>query len=95
LGYAQSLGQLAGGGSLDPEARYGYEIGKGVIPPAHSTTYSGHTLLDLAAGDFSQPATLAEGKLLMRTLLAHYLGEKPLATRQMLLDLQRVESNKT
>ena len=33
---------------------------------------------------------LAEGKLLMRTLLAHYLGDKPLATRQLLIDLQKL-----
>lgn len=92
LGYAQSLGHLASGGALDPAARYGYEIGKGVIPPSQGLQYSGHALLALAAGDFSQPATLAEGKILMRGLLAHYLGDKPLATRQMLLDLQRVES---
>lgn len=90
LGYAQSLGHLADGGAIDPEARYGYEIGKGVIPPGHATTYSGQTLLALAAGDFSQAATLAEGKLLTRALLAHYLGEKPLATRQLLIDLQKL-----
>ena len=96
LGYAQSLGHLAGGGELDPEARYGYRIGEGVASPwPGATTYSGRTLLSLAAGDFSLPATLAEGKLLMRTLLSHYLGEKPLATRQMLLELQRVESGGT
>ena len=90
LGYAQSLGHLADGGAIDPEARYGYEIGKGVIPPTHATTYGGRTLLAMAAGDFSLPATLAEGKLLMRSLLAHHLGEKPLATRQLLIDLQKL-----
>jgi len=90
LGYAQSLGHLANGGELDPEARYGYEIGKGVIPPTHATTYSGQTLLALATGDFSLPSTLAEGKILTRALLAHYLGEKPLATRQLLIDLQKL-----
>jgi len=26
----------------------------------------------------------------MRTLLAHYLGDKPLATRQLLIDLQKL-----
>lgn len=92
LGYAQPFGRLAEGGVLDPAARYGYEIGKGVVLPTHSGSYSysGATLLAMAAGDFGQPATLAEGKLLMRTLLAHYLGEKPLATRQLLLDLQKL-----
>lgn len=90
LGYAQSLGHLASGGKLDPEARYGYEVGTGVTLPSHATTYSGRTLLALAAGDFSQPVTLAEGKLLMRCLLAHYLGDKPLSTRQLLIDLQKL-----
>jgi len=90
LGYAQSLGQLAGGGELDPEARYGYEIEKGVTPASRGALYSGRTLLALAAGDFSQSVTLAEGKILMRTLLAHYLGDKPLATRQLLIDLQKL-----
>ena len=90
LGYAQSLGHLADGGEIDPGARYGYEIGKGVTLPTHTTTYSGQTLLALAAGDFSLPATLAEGKILTRALLAHYLGEKPLATRQLLIDLQKL-----
>ncbi|MBU1666457.1 MAG: DNA repair protein RecO [Gammaproteobacteria bacterium] len=91
LGYAQSLGHLAACGALDPNAHYGYEVGVGVIPPvSRSPTYSGCSLLALAAGDFSQPATLAEGKILMRTLLAHYLGDKPLATRQLLIDLQKL-----
>jgi DNA repair protein RecO (recombination protein O) len=90
LGYAQSLGLRADGGAIDPESRYGYEIGIGVTLPTQATTYSGRTLLALAAGDFSQPATLAEGKLLMRALLAHHLGEKPLATRQLLIDLQKL-----
>lgn len=91
LGYAQSLGHLAAGGALDPDAHYGYEVGVGVIPPVSRTpTYSGRSLLALAARDFSQPVTLAEGKLLMRTLLAHYLGDKPLATRQLLIDLQKL-----
>jgi len=52
--------------------------------------YSGKTLLDLASGDLSDPSTLSEGKILMRALLAHYLGEKPLATRQLLIDLQKL-----
>ena len=90
LGYAQSLGRLADGGAIDPEARYGYEIGNGVTLMAGGAQYSGRTLLAMAAGDFSLPATLAEGKLLMRILLAHHLGEKALATRQLLIALQKL-----
>ncbi len=91
LGYAQPLGHLAGGGALEPPRRYAYLIGEGVAPLSGSEPgYRGKTLLDLAHGDLSDPATLAEGKLLMRELLAHYLGDKPLATRKLLIDLQKL-----
>ncbi|MEW5786514.1 MAG: DNA repair protein RecO [Pseudomonadota bacterium] len=91
LGYAQPLGHLAGGGVLDPFRRYGYRTGEGVVPrEGRETGYLGKTLLDLELGDLSDPTTLAEGKLLMRGLLAHYLGDKPLATRQLLIDLQKI-----
>jgi DNA repair protein RecO (recombination protein O) len=91
LGYAQPLGHMADGGDLQDSARYGYAYGVGVVPHrAGEPAYLGRTLLDLAQGDLNRPATLAEGKLLMRGLLAHYLGEKPLATRQLLIDLQKL-----
>jgi DNA repair protein RecO (recombination protein O) len=48
---------------------------------------SGQTLLDLAADRFEQPATLVEAKALMRTLINHTLGAKPLYTRQLLREL--------
>lgn len=91
LGYAQPLGHTAEAEDLQASARYGYEFGTGVVSPRPgSTSYLGRTLLDLARGDLTDPTTLAEGKLLMRALLAHYLGEKPLATRQLLIDLQKL-----
>jgi DNA repair protein RecO (recombination protein O) len=91
LGYAQPLGHLAAGGDLDPQRRYGYQIGSGVVALRQDEAgYLGKTLLDMAMGDLSDPATLAEGKLLMRGLLSHYLGDKPLATRQLLIDLQKL-----
>ena len=48
---------------------------------------SGKTLLDLAADNFDDLATLAEAKPLMRALINHYLGAKPLYTRQLLREL--------
>lgn len=91
LGYAQPLGHLAEGGDLEPRLRYAYLIGEGVAPlVGNEPGYRGKTLLDLAQGDLSDPTTLAEGKLLMRELLAHYLGDKPLATRKLLIDLQKL-----
>lgn len=91
LGYAQPLAHRADGGDIDPARRYAFQPGVGVL--AHSPpdpAYLGKTLLDLAAGNLDDATTRAEGKLLMRALLSHYLGDKPLATRQLLLDLHKL-----
>lgn len=91
LGYAQPLGHLDNDDSLLPDRRYSYVLGHGVTQLQHNDTgFHGKTLLDMATGDLSDPITLAEGKILMRSLLAHYLGDKPLATRQLLIDLQKL-----
>jgi DNA repair protein RecO (recombination protein O) len=91
LGYAQPLGHLDNHDALQPARRYSYTLGHGVTPWQRDTPgYLGKTLLDLASGDLSDPITLAEGKILMRSLLAYYLGDKPLATRQLLIDLQKL-----
>ena len=49
---------------------------------------SGKTMLDMARDDYSDAQTQSQSKQLMRYLLAHYLGDKPLHTRQLLIDLQ-------
>ena len=49
---------------------------------------SGKTMLDIAHDDYSDATTQNQSKALMRYLLAHYLGDKPLHTRQLLIDLQ-------
>ncbi|HQM86489.1 MAG TPA: DNA repair protein RecO, partial [Methylotenera sp.] len=49
---------------------------------------SGSTLLDMAKDNYQNSLTQAQSKQLMRYLLAHYLGDKPLHTRQLLIDLQ-------
>jgi len=88
LGYAQTLTHDAEGERLRPENRYGYVFDRGVVEAVQNgPSYAGKTLLDMAAGDFSDPRTLAEGKLLMRALLNHYLSDKPLLTRQLLVEL--------
>lgn len=51
---------------------------------------SGKTLLDMEREDYSDPATLAQSKQLMRFLLAHHLGGQPLNTRQILIDLMQL-----
>jgi DNA repair protein RecO (recombination protein O) len=50
----------------------------------------GKTLLDMERGDYSDSATLAQSKHLMRFLLAHQLGGAPLNTRQILIDLMQL-----
>ncbi len=89
LGYAQTLSHLSDGNEIHPEGRYAYVFGEGVVDtPGGAGVYLGKTLLDMAAGDYVDPRTLAESKQLMRALINHYLGDKPLLTRQLLVDLQ-------
>lgn len=88
LGYAQTLTHTAEGEPVRPDRRYGYAFGHGVVAAEAGPSYAGKTLLDLAAGDYSDPRSLAEAKLLMRALLNHYLADKPLLTRQLLVELQ-------
>ena len=54
----------------------------------HSIQLSGKTMLDIAHDDYTDVTTQNQSKGLMRYLLAHYLGDKPLHTRQLLIDLQ-------
>lgn len=89
LGYAQTLDRTVAGEPVRADASYGYVFGQGVVPAQGTEpACSGKALLDMAAGDYSDPRTLAEGKQLMRALINHYLGDKPLHTRQLLRDLQ-------
>lgn len=88
LGYAQTLTHMADGEAVEPGRRYGYSLDHGVVAAGGGPVYAGKTLLDMAAGNFSDPRTLAEGKQLMRILINHYLADKPLLTRQLLVELQ-------
>ncbi|MES2114611.1 MAG: DNA repair protein RecO [Pseudomonadota bacterium] len=51
---------------------------------------AGKTLLDMERADYSDAATQAQSKQLMRFLLAHHLGGAPLNTRQILIDLMQL-----
>jgi DNA repair protein RecO (recombination protein O) len=54
---------------------------------ANGIPVSGQTLLDLDQDRLDSPVTRTESKLLMRALINHHLGGKPLYTRQMLKEL--------
>ena len=51
---------------------------------------SGQTLLDMADDDFSRAQTLAQSKHLLRMLINHTLGGKPLHSRRVLQELQEL-----
>lgn len=48
----------------------------------------GKTLLDMAAGDYSDPRTRRESRALMRQLIAHHLDGKLLQSRRVFIELQ-------
>ena len=90
IGYAATLDRLAVSGEpVSAAACYRYQPGHGVVPEdaGAGIAVSGRTLLDLAAGEFAAPATLGEGKHLMRALIQHHLGGKALYTRLLLQEL--------
>ena len=77
------------GAAIDPTARYVFQPERGALRAAGQPgcMVSGQTLIDLAADHFERQATLVEAKALMRTLINHTLGAKPLYTRQLLREL--------
>lgn len=75
----------AGAYVVDPE-RGARAAGAGEVWPV----VLGKTLLDMEREDYTDPATQAQSKQLMRFLLAHHLGGQPLNTRQILIDLMQL-----
>jgi DNA repair protein RecO (recombination protein O) len=76
------------------ESSYVYMIERGPIrtggSPGNGVELSGQTLIDMQSGDFTNAVTQQQSKLLMRTLINHYLGDQVLHTRQLLRDLQEL-----
>jgi DNA repair protein RecO (recombination protein O) len=92
IGYAATFNVEAGSGRpVEMDRSYIYQPERGPWLENGSgregISVSGKTLIDLAAGNFDDSVTLAEAKPLMRALINHYLGAKPLYTRQLLRDL--------
>ena len=51
----------------------------------------GQTLIDMNIDTYENPQTEKQSKLLMRYLIAHYLGNKPLNSKQLFSHIQGVE----
>ncbi len=91
MGYAVPLLQDENEQEIMADNTYRYEAEYGACELKaikSGVQLSGKTLLDMARNDYADAVTQNQSKQLMRHLLAHYLGDKPLYTRQLLIDLQ-------
>ncbi|MEJ2795018.1 DNA repair protein RecO [Iodobacter sp. LRB] len=74
---------------LEAGQRYSFDPTEGIVPArANYPQYDGSALMAFAAGDYIGAA--AQGKLLMRQAFSAILGDAPLHTRQLLIDLQKL-----
>ena len=94
-GYAMALNRTVSRKTVVAEGRYVFDPERGVREasddlPAQWPVIAGQTLLDMEADDYHRAQTVAQSKTLMRFLLNTYLGGTPLATRQILIDLQNL-----
>ena len=88
LGYALELKtEAATGKNIDPNAFYAYQAESGAVhSPLREKTnlVQGATLLALADADsVLSPEQKKQARNLMRVILKHYLGEKPLKSREL------------
>ena len=91
MGYAVPLLQDENDMAIEADKSYRYEAEYGACElgaTKNGIQLSGKTMLDMARDDYADSITQSQSKQLMRYLLAHYLGDKPLHTRQLLIDLQ-------
>ena len=96
MGYAVPLLQDENDAEIMADKSYRYEAEYGACELSsnkigmrkNGVQLSGKTMLDMARDEYADSITQSQSKQLMRYLLAHYLGDKPLHTRQLLIDLQ-------
>ncbi|MFL9905807.1 DNA repair protein RecO [Paraburkholderia sp. RL17-337-BIB-A] len=94
-GYAMALDRTVARKAVQAEGRYVFDPERGVREasddlPAQWPVIAGQTLLDMEKDDYHRAQTVAQSKTLMRFLLNTYLCGTPLATRQILIDLQNL-----
>lgn len=91
LGYGLLLEQEAGMGKpVLADELYYYDMERGPVTAGQASSaaqprVSGRCLLALAAGDFDDPETGKEMKVLMRHVLAHHLNGRPLKSRELFI----------
>ena len=93
VGYALLLDREAdSGAAIVAERTYTYKVESGPVSARgdEPLQLSGQTLLDMGRGDFSNPVTQQQSKLLMRMLIHHHLGNQRLFTPQAYRELQQL-----
>lgn len=79
------------GEAVLPEQMYGFLPGQGIVPMRTGLpAYEGRFLLAFAKGELESEKSYTQSKLLMRQVFSAILGDQPLHTRQLLLDLQKL-----
>jgi DNA repair protein RecO (recombination protein O) len=94
-GYAMNFTRTVMRQPVVPEGRYVFDPDRGVREasdefPAQWPVIVGQTLIDMERDDYTSPQTSVQSRTLMRFLLNYHLGGTPLATRQILIDLQNL-----
>ena len=96
LGYGLVLTHDVHGEPLQADATYFYSLERGPVdadegsPAPDSPELTGKALLDMDRDDYADAATLQQARALMRYVVNHYLGGKPLHTRQLLREMQQL-----
>jgi DNA repair protein RecO (recombination protein O) len=94
-GYAIALDKTIAREPVVAQKKYVFDPERGVREasddlPSQWPVIAGLTLLDMERDDYTRPQTATQSRTLMRFLLNVYLGGTPLATRQILIDLQNL-----
>ena len=91
LGYEVPLKQDEKGDPIVSDKFYIYEAEYGASETSKTNNgvkILGKTLLDMAGGEYNEDNTQLQSKQLMRYLIGHYLGDKPLNSKQLFTNLQ-------
>jgi DNA repair protein RecO (recombination protein O) len=91
LGYEILLLNDENGELVNPNKIYNYEVGYGPSENKGSSagfSLLGKTLIDMASDDYTDHTTEMQSKQLMRYLIGHYIGDKPLNSKQLFLHLE-------
>lgn len=85
LGYAPDLSRESSGRPLRPDGLYRYRQESGLEPVTQAVTGAVHgdTLLALAGGQPLSPPQQRQARDLLRGILAFYLGDRPLKSREL------------